>query len=227
MHLETAETLVEVFDDEGFARLGHAQDCRSTHCIASRAAIPGTDSVPGRDGPLHGRTESRGAHVYMKRRCIVDLSAQQGNLTPRCEMDIQRLNDDIRAKGSRSAVTAARGNGSVSKASLNLQRAATSQAHEAFALRKASLEEKARLALTEHDEDVSSRTLRRLARTPKPMGEYRRGHPSKRSGRVAELHQGASDAFVRRLPVSDCEVHRLVAFGHAPTLFQGVAPVSL
>ena len=82
-------------------------------------------------------------------------------------------------------LTAARASGALERAPLALQRAATAQAHTAFALRETALAEKARVTLTEQDEETTPRTLRRLAKPLKPARAYRRSHPSKRPRRQA------------------------------------------
>ena len=83
-------------------------------------------------------------------------------------------------------LTRARMSGELPRAPLTLQRAACAQAHTAFALREEHREAKAQKALREQDEDgVTPRTLRRLAKGPKPDEAYRRAHASKRHRRQA------------------------------------------
>ena len=82
-------------------------------------------------------------------------------------------------------LTMARSDGTLERAALALQRAATAQAHEAFALRNAHLSEKASLALAEQEEATTPRTVRQLSKTPKPTACYLRSHPSKQAHRRA------------------------------------------
>ena len=75
-------------------------------------------------------------------------------------------------------LTGARAHGALPRAPLALQRAASAQAHEAFAKREAHLEAKARTVALEQSEDPAPRVVRRLARPPKAPARYRRSHPA-------------------------------------------------
>ena len=93
----------------------------------------------------------------------------------------------VRTKGDSlwKRLTDARADGTIERAPLVLQRAATAQSHEAFTLRETHLAEKARVALTEQDQGTGPRAIRRLTKPPKDPCTYRRSHPSKQHRRQA------------------------------------------
>ena len=103
----------------------------------------------------------------------------------------------VRAKGDSlwSRLTRARAQGNLPRATVNLQRAAVAQAHQAFALREEHLAAQVERALGEQDEDITPRTLRRLTRAPKAPETYLRCHPSKQGRKQAvALLEGARAA---------------------------------